>query len=179
MSVLPRRPTYILGVDQAARSGFALLRRYGVDIDVVDSGVVVDSDERATVVNWCFRQACEKVEQPRPLIIAMERHTFGTKSTLGGLHAQRGRWLQCIEHASIAYKHEFRVKYYMPQFWRAHVLDLPYRTEEDEAKLKARQHSALILSKHVDEVCADHAEGLCIALCAAKIEKDPKMTGKT
>lgn len=162
----------ILGIDQAERSGFCVLKREGANTLVLDSGVVTDADARAQVVQWSYRQAA-KLETDRPLLIALEKHTWGHAVTRYGLGIAKGMWLQCIQEASIGYQQAFKMVCYTPQIWRAEVLGLARGTEREDAKLAARKYAATVLGKYVEQVDEDEAEGVSIAMCAAAIEKDP------
>jgi Holliday junction resolvasome RuvABC endonuclease subunit len=162
----------ILGCDQAERSGFCVLRREGANTTVLDSGIVTTADARAQVVQWSYRQAA-KLEADRPLLIALEKHIWGSAITRYGLGIAKGKWLQCIEEASIGYKQPFKLVCYTPQIWRAEVLGLHRNTEREDAKLAARKYAALALGKLVQEVDEDESDAVGIAFCASLIEKDP------
>lgn len=162
----------ILGCDQAERSGFCVLKRDGENTTIMDSGVVVTAEARAQVVQWSFRQAA-KLEADRPLLIAMEKHAWGTAITRYGLGIAKGKWLQCLEEASSGYQQAYKLVCYTPQIWRAEVLGLHRHTERADAKLEARKYAARALGKLVEQVDEDEGDAVCIAFCASLVEKDP------
>ena len=152
-------PGYVLGVDQAATSGWAL-----VELDqrrVVAHGVSQTSPER--------RRALIDLRRlpgfdPRRMLVVFEDHTtFPAQSTAQavGLGVALGRWLELLD----IFDHPPRLRTKAaPAEWRR-VLGTSAHLERDAWKAQARMWATSVCREQV--VSDDEAEAVCIATWGA------------
>lgn len=114
---------WVLGVDQAARSGWCIMR----DGERFASGVASNAIQRRTVVQLLFNLHEVFPGKSMPFV-AIEGHNYGPPKAMKSLAATRGRWL---EHLELSGK-LFTLVEYQPSQWRK-AIGCPLNG--DEAKL--------------------------------------------
>jgi len=152
----------ILAIDPGATSGWAVVARGRV----FASGVARTAADRAGVVgDWSASLL------GLPDVAVVETWTVGggrgraggtrwTPSTMIGLGAARGRWLERLELACVPAR---RIVSVTPATWRAVLAGLPRKTTDD-----AKRSAAIVARAKVGRpVEPDEAEAICIGLWAA------------
>lgn len=152
-------PGYVLGVDQAAMSGYAV-----VELDqrrVVATGTARTSPER--------RRALIDLRKlpgfdPRRMLVAFEDHTtfpFQSTTQAVGLGVALGRWLELLD----IFDHPPRLRIKAaPQEWRR-VLGTTGALERDAWKAQARAWATSVCRRRI--ASDDEAEAVCIATWGA------------
>lgn len=167
-------PTHVLGIDQAATSGWAIAPCGG---RVFEHGVAKGRNGRLYALDRVYEHA----HQAANLLVVFEDHSGislsygGRKNADGsdqaptrnaamllGLGAARGRWDELLD--GIGHPEALRLKV-TPRDWRARVLGTGQSIGADALKARA----LLWASQHVGENLTDHneAEAVCIAAWGA------------
>jgi hypothetical protein len=164
-------PTIVLGIDQAAVSGWAIYelsqRR------VTRSGIARTSIQREEAV----QRALALAERPRLLLVMFEKHSemplqrmtrFDSPhlrragpperntATILGMGAARGRWEEQLDRVSHPQSLRDEVE---PRVWRAAVLQRGHSRNTDWKAL-----ACLAASQHVGENVVDHNEAEAVHL---------------
>lgn len=159
----------VLGIDQAATSGWAIVERDAREMlgrhVVLASGTVRSAIERREVIARAIDAACGE-----PVVAVYEKHTAGGGSrwnpeTMIGIGDSRGRWLEALELAGIKRRYCVGV---VPAEWRRAMIG-PRRMDRTAWKatavLSCRGRGVAVQSD-------DEAEAVLIALWGAGVSAD-------
>lgn len=176
---------FVLGVDQAARSGWAVacMGKGQVSPSVGPHGVATTHEHRKSAVAQALelaREAFELTREAIELLVVFEDHSgipIGDKArfsaargaptrnvgTFLGMGEAKGLWQAVLNDAGVAQSHRLSVE---PRVWRAAVLGA--RLPKDTSSLKAlacQWASARTGAKIVDD---NEAEAIAIACWGAR-----------
>lgn len=155
----------ILGIDQAATSGWCIVERDAGGIlgrhRALDHGTCRRAIERREII----ARAVAVAQGPDRLVAVYEQHGVGrserwTPATMIGVGDSRGRWLEALELADVPRRHCIGVP---PAEWRRAMIG-PRRLDRAQWKAQA------VLScrgRGVTVTDDDEAEAVLIALWAA------------
>ncbi len=152
-------PGYVLGVDQAASSGWAV-----VELDqrrVVAHGVATTSEARRRALVGLRDLPGFRV---RELLVVFEDHsTYPTKSTQQGIElgVSLGRWLELLDIFDHPARRRIRVA---PAEWRR-VMGTTAYLDREAWKAQAKMWATTVVRSRV--VSDDEAEAICIATWGA------------
>ncbi len=154
----------VLGIDQAAVSGWCIARRTATGTaEIVAHGVVTKAAERRDVIAQALL-ACDVASGER-MAAVYEAHTVGggdrwNPATMIGMGDARGRWLEALELAGLPRRLCIGVE---PHMWRAAMIGR-HRWGRDQWK------AAAVLScrgRGVTVASDDEAEAVLIAMWGA------------
>jgi len=154
----------VLGIDQAAVSGWCIARRTATGTaEVVAHGVVTKAAERRDVIAQALL-ACDVASGER-MAAVYEAHTVGggdrwNPATMIGMGDARGRWLESLELAGVPRRLCIGVT---PYVWRSAMIGR-HRMKRHEMK------AAAVLScrgRGVTVASDDEAEAVLIAMWGA------------
>lgn len=159
--------SYVLAIDQAAASGWAVVRI--PDGAILDSGTASGElrgfADRARVVALFLALAGDA-----PVRAIFEDHSDfyfgrgnGSPASLIGMGKPRGRWEESLLRVMLPahIKHDVQTK-----VWRRAVLGLPSNVRKEHAKASAIAWASAKLGRKVDD--DNEAEAVCIAAWAAR-----------
>ena len=148
----------VIGIDQAATSGWAIARRADGAAKILESGTVRGALARRDVI-------ARAVSLGEPLAAVYEAHTVGggrhwNPATILGMGDARGRWLEALELAGVPRRMCIGVT---PYTWRSAMIGR-HRMKRHEMK------AAAVLScrgRGVTVASDDEAEAVLIAMWGA------------
>jgi hypothetical protein len=167
-------PTHVLGLDQAASSGWGIAPIGG---KLLEHGVARDCTQRAQVL----RRVLEIVQAWDALLVVFEDHTgfwqdYGTNRTPDGQHRapkrnaavpvslgeSRGRWFEQLELAGHPKLLRIGVA---PSDWQPRVLGVPQRIGSAMLKHHAKEWASRYVGKPITD--ENEADGICITAWGA------------
>ena len=160
----------VLGIDQAATSGWAIARRANGAAKVLESGTVRGAVARRDVI-------ARAVSLGEPLAAVYEAHTVGggrhwNPATILGMGDARGRWLEALELAGVPRRLCIGVE---PYTWRAAMIGR-HRLTSDAWKA---QSMLACSGRGIAVASDDEAEAVLIALWGAQHSAEiAKIAGK-
>lgn len=165
----------VLGLDQAARSGWAIAVSHD---HIASSGAASTCAERFAVVQLSLELARQR---GAGLVVYFEDHADiparkgrGTETVLG-IGAARGRWEEQLEMNGSQRKRWHRVS---PRDWRKAILSLPARAREKTCKAAAMGTVGQFMRPRravVDD--PDEAEAMAIAIFGYRMQALCTATG--
>ncbi len=167
----------VLGIDQAAVSGWCIARRTATGTaDVIAHGVVTKAAERRDVIARALL-ACDVASGER-MAAVYEAHTVGggdrwNPATMIGMGDARGRWLEALELAGVPRRLCIGVT---PYVWRAAMIGSVDKRGRDAGKAAAMLSCC---GRGVTVASDDEAEAVLIAMWGAlRCAEVAKIAGK-
>lgn len=161
----------VLGIDQAAVSGWCIARRGIGRPEIIAHGIATKATERRDIIARALL-SCD-VTRGEKMAAVYEAHTTGggdrwNPATMIGIGDSRGRWMEALELAGVPRRLCIGVP---PHTWRAAMIGR-HRMKREQWK------AAAVLScrgRGVEVASDDEAEAVLIAMwgaqCCAEIAK--------